>query len=147
MSCANLVILFSGFRDDVLKEQIIENGDKVVTIITKNTNAIITKKNGKASKKLEEAKEKDIKIVFLEDFIEEHKFSLAEKKERFKRDTQKGEVVEKENRTIETDINDIHLIDLIHGLTRGLLSKNANDKQVALDALKELEKRVNAIQI
>lgn len=82
MSCANMTFVFSGFRDDTLKTQIESAGGKVSASFTKSVTHLLAKKEAKPSKKLEEAKEKGIDIVFLEDFLEEHDFKAGDKKPR-----------------------------------------------------------------
>lgn len=77
-----MVIVFSGFRDDVLKAQIEAAGGKVAVSLVKAATHLLTKRDAKASKKAEEAKEKGLEIVFLDDFIEEHEFNLGEHKPR-----------------------------------------------------------------
>jgi hypothetical protein len=146
-----MVILFSGFRDDMLKQQIIDAGGKVVTTITKNTNNIIAKKDGKASKKLDEAKEKNINIIFLEDFIEEHEFSLAEKKIKAEK-VEKTEKVEKPEKSEKVDKPKTDFknpeydykidIDLMSMVMRGLSTQSRADKLVALSALRDLQTRI-----
>jgi hypothetical protein len=130
MSCADMVILFVGIIDDILKQQIIDDGGKVVSIITKHTNTIITKNNGKAYKRLDEAKEKNIKIIYLDDFIEEHKFSVTPA------DADANAVAEKKNTVAPAIEKKTEEIDLIYAVNRVLVTKNANDKKNALNALK-----------
>ena len=81
-SLSEMVIVFSGFRDDTLKAQIEAKGGKVAMSLVKNATHILVKKGGKASKKLDEAKEKGLEALDLEDFIAEHEFHLGEKKPR-----------------------------------------------------------------
>ena len=77
-----MVIVFSGFRDDQLKEQIEAKGGKVASSMIKDTTHLLIKKDAKPSKKVEDAKAKGIKTIELDDFIDEHEFTLADKKPR-----------------------------------------------------------------
>jgi hypothetical protein len=43
---------------------------------------LLVKRDGKPSKKIDEAKEKNMEIVFLDDFVKEHHFELGEHKPR-----------------------------------------------------------------
>lgn len=65
----NEVIVFSGFRDDELKESIESNGGKVATSVTKKTTKLYTKlnKDGEIteSSKIKKAKELNIEIVII----------------------------------------------------------------------------------
>lgn len=82
MACANKVFVFSGFRDDVLKAQIEEAGGKVAISLVKAATHVLMKRDGKPSKKLDEAREKGLELIFLDDFLEEHDFHLGEHKPR-----------------------------------------------------------------
>lgn len=77
-----MTIVFSGFRDDTLKSQIEAAGGKVVASITKSTTHLLAKKEAKPSKKQEEAEEKGIEVLILEDFLEGHEFKQGDKKPR-----------------------------------------------------------------
>ena len=83
MSCADMHIVFSGFRDDCLKKQIEEAGGHVTTALAKSTTHLLLKKrDGKVTKKVSEAEDKGIELIYLDDFLDKHEFSLAEKKPR-----------------------------------------------------------------
>jgi ribosomal protein L18 len=80
MSTTQIVAVFSGFRNDDLKNQIIEKLDgRVMTIISKSATHLIVKETAKGSKKIDEAKELGMEIVTLEDFITEHNLDLITK--------------------------------------------------------------------
>jgi hypothetical protein len=81
-----MVIVFSGFRDDTLKSQIENAGGKVAGSLVKTATHLLVKKDGKHSKKNDEAKEKGITILDLAEFVSVHNFHLAEKKPREKKE-------------------------------------------------------------
>lgn len=143
MSCANMNIVFSGFRDDTLKTQIESEGGKVSASFSKSVTHLLVKKEAKPSKKLDEAKEKDIEIVFLEDFLEEHDFKAGEKKPRGRKPKQAsddGEAAPKpeikpEPAKPESDM--ALLCKVLVALSTG------EDKIAALYALDELKSRIS----
>jgi NAD-dependent DNA ligase len=63
------VFVFSGFRDNELEKIIKELGGTISNSITKKTYALIIKDIDETSGKITTAKEKDIQIILLEDFI------------------------------------------------------------------------------
>ncbi len=63
-----IVICFTGFRDDELAEKIIEYGGKYVSKITSDCNILVCKSTDKITTKITEAQNKGISIVSLEDF-------------------------------------------------------------------------------
>lgn len=141
MSCANMNIVFSGFRDDTLKSQIETAGGKVGASISKSTTHLLAKKEGKPSKKLEEAEEKGIKILFLEDFVEEHEFKQGEKKPRGRKPKAADEpeakaADEPEAKKPESDM--ALLCKILVALSTG------EDKGAALSALDQLKVRLTA---
>lgn len=81
MACADMKIVFSGFRDDNLKSQIENAKGKAYVSMVKNATHLLVKKDAKPSKKIEEAKEREMNVIFLEDFLKEYDFTLADKPE------------------------------------------------------------------
>ena len=86
MACSNMVIVFSGFRDETLKEQIISAGGKVAGSLVKNATHILVKAGSKANKKVGEAKEKGIMEIDLDEFVSVHDFHLADKHPKVKKE-------------------------------------------------------------
>jgi len=72
----NIIIVFTGFRDEELKKNIELNGGKVVNTISKNTNYLIIKDNSNESKKekYNKALELNIKILTKDEFINKYNF-------------------------------------------------------------------------
>lgn len=66
------IIIFTGFRDKELEQKIIKLGGKVVSAISSKTTMLITKVKDELSSKERKAKEKGIKIIQYDDFINEH---------------------------------------------------------------------------
>jgi hypothetical protein len=100
-----MVIVFSGFRDEKLKEQIEEQEGKVSNALVKDATHVLVKKGAKPSKKLEEAKEKGLNILDLQEFLEEYEFSLA-KKDKKKSDDDEEKPKKKATKKKETDDED-----------------------------------------
>lgn len=146
MSCANMTFVFSGFRDDTLKTQIESQGGKVSATLTKSVTHLIAKKEAKPSKKLEEAKEKDVEIVFLEDFLEEHDFKEGEKKPRGrkpKKVSEDGEAKsEPEPEAAEPNIKPESDMALLCKILVAL--STGEDKKSAIAALDEIKSRLSA---
>jgi DNA ligase (NAD+) len=65
-------ICFSGFRDKELEKEINENGGKVTTSVSKNTNILIVKDIEDNSSKIKEAKKYEIEIIEKDKFIEKY---------------------------------------------------------------------------
>ena len=65
---SNKKIVFSGFRDKELENKIIENGGKIMTSITKNTNYLIIPSNEHNSSKCDLAKKLNINILSKNNF-------------------------------------------------------------------------------
>lgn len=65
---ANKVVVFSGFRDDIIADRIANAGGIVKTSLVKATNLVVYKKNGKAGTKIEEAQNRGIEVMELEQF-------------------------------------------------------------------------------
>jgi hypothetical protein len=128
MACTDMVIVFSGFRDDALKEQIQAAGGKVATSLVKSATHLLLKKEGKASKKIDEAKEKGVELVFLDDFLEEYEFSLGVK--------EKAEP-KAEPKATEADMTLMAKVMLAFATNTG----NA----AAMAALEELQRRLAAL--
>ena len=64
-----VTILFSGFRDAKLEEDIVSQGGKVTTSISKNTNYLIVKSKTDTSSKITKALELNIPILTKEEFL------------------------------------------------------------------------------
>jgi hypothetical protein len=92
---ASLIVVFSGFRDDSLKTQIESklNG-RVMSALSNQVTHLVVKENGKTSKKVDEAKEAGVTVVFLKDFIAEHGLTLTDKPKVKKTKKENEEVVE-----------------------------------------------------
>jgi HSP90 family molecular chaperone len=97
-----MIIVFSGFRDEKLKEQIEEKDGKVYNALVKDATHVLVKKGAKPSKKLEEAKEKGLEILDLQEFLDEYEFSLA-KKDKKKSDDEEEKPKKKATKKKETD--------------------------------------------
>lgn len=63
-----MVVCFTGFRDDELAEKITEYGGKYVSKITSDCNILVCKSTDKITTKITEAQNKGISIVSLKDF-------------------------------------------------------------------------------
>jgi len=76
-----MIILFSGFTDDYLKNQIIHANNTVVTKVTQNPTHIILKSMTKISKKIskyiDSEPDGNIEIISLDDFILKYDFKLS----------------------------------------------------------------------
>ena len=95
-SCDKMVVVFSGFRDDQLIAQIEAEGGHVAGSLVKNATHILVKADGKPSAKIAEAEAKGLIRLDLNEFIEEHGFTLkpkAERKPRASTDSVEGEKV------------------------------------------------------
>jgi NAD-dependent DNA ligase len=65
-------IVFTGFRDKELEEKIINEGGKIVTSVSKNTNLIICIDKNESSNKMDKAKNLNIKIMLKDEFIKKY---------------------------------------------------------------------------
>lgn len=76
-----MIILFSGFTDDYLKNQIIHANNTVVTKVTHNPTHIIIKSTTKISKKIstyiESKPDGSIILMPLDEFISKYDFKLS----------------------------------------------------------------------
>jgi hypothetical protein len=76
-----MIILFSGFTDDYLKNQIIHANNTVVTKVTQNPTHIIIKSTTKISKKIatyiESKPDGEIILMPLDEFISKYDFKLS----------------------------------------------------------------------
>ena len=70
----NMKIVFTGFRDKDLEEEIEKKGGSVSTSVSSKTSLVVYVDNEKSSSKLEKAKELEIETITKSDFIE--KFRL-----------------------------------------------------------------------
>lgn len=64
----NLKVVFTGFRNEEWKQQIENQGGKVLSSISSNCNLVVTKDINSNSSKIEKAKQLGIKIISIEDF-------------------------------------------------------------------------------
>ena len=69
MSLNEKRIVFSGFRDELLKALIERKQGRVTTAISNLTDILIVKKVGQTSTKITQAKEKGIEIIHIDDFL------------------------------------------------------------------------------
>jgi hypothetical protein len=68
-----MYIVISGTRaTDELKKQVEEKGGHVCSGFTKKTTHLVVKETTRGSQKIEEAREKGIAVISLEDFLAEH---------------------------------------------------------------------------
>lgn len=83
MAAPQMIVVFSGFRNDDLKNQIETclNG-KVTTVLSKNTTHLIIKADAKPSQKLEKAYALGLEVNILEAFVEKHKLTLPPKEKK-----------------------------------------------------------------
>lgn len=65
-----LTVLFSGYRNKELENEIIYNGGKIATIVSKNLNILIVKDKDSSSSKIDKAKKLEIEILKEEEFLE-----------------------------------------------------------------------------
>lgn len=73
----SLHIVFAGTRaTDELKKQIEEKGGHVHIGLTKKTTHLVVKETARGSKKIEEAREKGIAVISLEDFLATHSLTF-----------------------------------------------------------------------
>ena len=146
MACADMIITFSGFRDESLKNQIEEAGGKVNASMTKTTTHLLIKKDGKSSKKIDEAKEKNIEILDLEEFLNEHKFHTTEKKTS-KQGAAKKEENEESHDELESreekPVKQLTDMEILAKIMQTLTTKEK--KSDAIDALEILKTRINNI--
>lgn len=77
----NQAVIFSGFRSKVFEDYIKSQGGRVVTSISSKTTLLIYKpsKSGEKSGKVEEAEEKNIKIMTLSEFENKYKIYIDQK--------------------------------------------------------------------
>lgn len=67
---SNFSVVFTGFRNDELKNYIEQNGGKVLSTISSNCNYLVQKDENSSSSKTKKAKELGIKVLSLEKFKE-----------------------------------------------------------------------------
>jgi DNA ligase (NAD+) len=68
----DITVLFSGFRNEELEKQIILNGGKLLTSVSKNLKILIVKDKENTSSKIEKARKLNIDILFEGEFIENY---------------------------------------------------------------------------
>lgn len=93
---SSIVAVFSGFRNDNLKNDIqTQLNGKVVSALSTQCNLLVYKKTSKGSTKLDEAAALGIDTITLEDFLAKHKLTLTpDQKEPKKSKKTEGSVVE-----------------------------------------------------
>ena len=69
----NKKIIFSGFRDILMEENISNLGGKITTSISKNTNILIVADRDTSSSKMKKAEELGIDIYTKQEFIDKYK--------------------------------------------------------------------------
>jgi hypothetical protein len=80
MATGDMVIVFSGFRDNELSKQISAKlNARVISALSKNATHLVVKDTPKGSDKIEKAKEMGMTIISLEDFMKEHDLTKTEK--------------------------------------------------------------------
>lgn len=138
MSCANKVIVFSGFRDDSLKAQIEAAGGKVASSLVKAATDLVVKRDGKASKKVDEARDKGLNINYLDDFVKEFGFKLDEapKEPKEPKATKPPHKAAEEPKAAGTDM------ELLCKVMNALNTKTKDD--AALAAIAEIAKRISS---
>jgi len=68
-----LKVIFSGFRDAKLGDEVVSRGGKIVTSISKNTNIlVVASKTGKETDKIKKAREFGVEILEKEEFINKY---------------------------------------------------------------------------
>jgi DNA ligase (NAD+) len=68
-----LKVIFSGFRDAKLGDEVVSRGGKIVTSISKNTNIlVVANKVGKETDKVKKAREFGVEILEKEEFINKY---------------------------------------------------------------------------
>jgi hypothetical protein len=83
MAAPQMVVVFSGFRDDDLKSQIeTKLNGKVTTVLSKSTTHLIIKPDAKPSQKLEKAYALGLEVNVLESFLEKHNLELVPKQKK-----------------------------------------------------------------
>ena len=143
MSCANKVIVFSGFRDDSLKAQIEAAGGKVASSLVKAATHLIVKRDGKASKKIDEANEKGMNINFLDAFIKEFGFTLAAEEPKAAKPKAKPKAAPEAAPEAEPEASVHTDMELMCELMNALNTKTRSDKTIA--AIEEITKRIKAL--
>jgi NAD-dependent DNA ligase len=68
----DLSVLFSGFRNEEMEKEIVANGGKISTSVSKNLNILIVKDKTSSSSKIEKAKKLNIEILLMEEFIQKY---------------------------------------------------------------------------
>jgi NAD-dependent DNA ligase len=68
----NMKIVFTGFRDNNLEQQIEDKGGKVSSSVSKNTNLVVYVPTNKLSSKIKKAQSLDIPIITKDDFIKQY---------------------------------------------------------------------------
>lgn len=108
----DMKIVFTGFRDEKLKETIELEGGQVMTSVSKNTNIVVASNPAETTGKVQKAKELKIPIFSKKDFIEKYMEKPAEKKV----EEEVEETGEKELKIIEnfiTQDEEKKLVDII----------------------------------
>ena len=70
-----MTVVFSGFRDKKLEEEIISRGGRVTTSVSKNTTYVVVKTKHSTSSKVTKAQQLDVQVLEYDEFVSE--YSLA----------------------------------------------------------------------
>lgn len=76
LSLSEQVIVFSGFRNEALKEAIAYQGGRVVSALSSKTTILLCQPDGKASSKPDKARALGMEILDLDAFCEQYGFDL-----------------------------------------------------------------------
>ncbi len=68
---SGMIVVMTGFRDDNIKQFVINNGGDVKDNVSGNTTLVIVKDSSSTSSKVETARQKGIKILTKDEFIKE----------------------------------------------------------------------------
>lgn len=138
MACTSMLFVFSGFRDTVLVSQIEAEGGRVATSLVKNATHLLVKADGKPSTKIAEAEARGMTVLDLDEFIQEHEFTLKPKAER-KPKAEKPKAEQKQKPKASSYQADLQLLATV---THTIATKQ--NKEVALDALYKLAVKFEA---
>jgi hypothetical protein len=97
-------VVFSGFRDDKLKDALYDMGCYVVTAVSGNTHILVYKKDGKASKKLDAAKELGIPVMELAEFCVAYELEMPEPRKPLRK--KKANTADSGDKTDKTEATD-----------------------------------------
>ena len=67
-----ITVLFSGYRNKELENEIVEKGGKISSTVSKNLKVLIVKDKDGSSSKIEKAKKLDIEILYEDEFLKKY---------------------------------------------------------------------------